>query len=38
MQNVTTSSFKNIKDENKLNPARMLSGNVPTFCDPLFDP
>ena len=29
MQNVTTSSFKNIKDENKLNPARMLSGNVP---------
>jgi len=25
MQNVTTSSFKNIKDENKLNPARMLS-------------
>ena len=39
MQNVTTSSFKNIKDENKLNPARMLSGNVPPFySDPLFDP
>lgn len=38
MQNVTTSSFKNIKDENKLNPARMLSGIVPPFSDLFFDP